>query len=285
MKILALGDFHGKFPERLKKEAKKADLILCAGDFAGDLNITKLLFKYWKQGKIWHEEIGIKKARKLLKKDFNEGIKVLEQINNLNKKTIIIFGNGDYYRSWIFKGSKLKLNPGHYDDIIKRFKNIIYIHKKLIKINDLPIAGHGGYLDITEYLKRKTLKSIHSKKAHLKTLNRYKREEKEVLDLFKKNSNKLKDFIFLAHYPPYKVFDLIKNKESPLYNKHGGFEPYNQVIKKYQPLLYICGHMHEYQGIKKLGKTTIVTTGPAYEGKAALIDIEDKKIKSIKFLR
>lgn len=35
MKILAIGDFHGKFPGKLKKLIKKEnpDLILCTGDF------------------------------------------------------------------------------------------------------------------------------------------------------------------------------------------------------------------------------------------------------------
>jgi Icc-related predicted phosphoesterase len=70
-----------------------------------------------------------------------------------------------------------------------------------------------------------------------------------------------------------------------MYNRHAGFEPYNKVIKKYRPLLAICGHMHEYQGIKKLGRTTVIATGAAFQGKAALIDIEGQKIKSIKFLK
>jgi predicted phosphodiesterase len=35
MKILAIGDFHGKFPAKLKKEARKVDLILSTGDYAG----------------------------------------------------------------------------------------------------------------------------------------------------------------------------------------------------------------------------------------------------------
>ena len=33
MKILAIGDFHGKFPMKLKKLAKSADLIVSVGDY------------------------------------------------------------------------------------------------------------------------------------------------------------------------------------------------------------------------------------------------------------
>ena len=45
--------------------------------------------------------------------------------------------------------------------------------------------------------------------------------------------------------------------------------------------------MHEYQGIKKLGRAKIVAVGPAFEGKGAIIEIDDKsknKIK-IKFIK
>jgi Icc-related predicted phosphoesterase len=36
-----------------------------------------------------------------------------------------------------------------------------------------------------------------------------------------------------------------------------------------------------------LGKTLVVNPGPAFEGKAALIDVDEakKKVKSVKFLR
>ena len=43
--------------------------------------------------------------------------------------------------------------------------------------------------------------------------------------------------------------------------KHVGFKGYTEFIKKNKPTLFICGHMHEYQGEKKVGKTMIVATG------------------------
>ena len=37
MKLLAIGDFHGKFPEKLKRkiEKEKPELILANGDYTG----------------------------------------------------------------------------------------------------------------------------------------------------------------------------------------------------------------------------------------------------------
>ena len=43
--------------------------------------------------------------------------------------------------------------------------------------------------------------------------------------------------------------------------------------------------MHEHQGKKKLGKTWIVNTGAAYLGKYAIIEIENGKVKDVKFGR
>ena len=33
MKILAIGDFHGKFPAKLQKLAKSVDLVISIGDY------------------------------------------------------------------------------------------------------------------------------------------------------------------------------------------------------------------------------------------------------------
>ena len=43
--------------------------------------------------------------------------------------------------------------------------------------------------------------------------------------------------------------------------------------------------MHEYQGLKKLGGTSIINVGDGAEGKAAVIEIDEGKVKSVKFIR
>ena len=64
-----------------------------------------------------------------------------------------------------------------------------------------------------------------------------------------------------------------------MYGKHVGWEPYNKIIRKYSPKLALCGHMHEYQGKKMLGKSLVVNPGAASEGKFAMIDSESLKVK------
>ncbi len=280
MKIIALGDFHGKFPDQLKNRIKreKPDLILSTGDYANADKIRKLVFKHWTK-RSWVDAVGRKKAKQLEKEAFNSGMKILSKLNSLNIKTLVIWGNTDFYKRDKYLDSK-EVSPGYFDDKIKKMKNVFLIDRRKAKIKNIDIIGHGGYLDITDYIKNSIDKGKKKKKVRLDRYNKYKK------DLFRLLSNKKpKNFIFLTHYTPYGVFDKVKFRKSPMYGRHAGFEPYNQIIKKYKPLLCICGHMHEYQGVKKLGKTAIIATGPAYEGKAALIDMEKDKIKSIKFLR
>lgn len=280
IKILAIGDFHGKFPEKLKKIAKSKDidLVIALGDYANADKIRKLIFKNW-TNKHWYEVVGIKKARKMEKDSFNSGLKILKELNSLNKKVFLIWGNTDFYKDYRFSESPIFM-PGFYNDRIKKMKNLIILDKKKKTVRDLDLIGHGGYLDVTEYIKKSF---DEDRKSFERRLKRYKEDERRLKKLlFKSNLNK--DFIFFIHYTPYGFFDKITAKKNPMYGKNVGWMPYNNAIKKYKPKLVVCGHMHEYQRKKKLGKSLVINPGPASEGKAAIIHLKEKDIK-IRFIK
>ena len=278
MKILAIGDFHGKFPEKLKKEAEKVDVILSPGDFANADKIRKIIFKHWTDKK-WFEVVGLRKAKALEKESFNSGLDVLKELNKIGKKVYFVWGNTDFYKDASIKDD---ISPGEYNDNIRKMENVISVDRRKKKIDGLEIVGHGGYVDVTQYIKDRM---DADEKRHKERLKRYNKTREKLFDIFDNKPDK--DFIFLIHYSPYGVFDKVKYKGSPMNGKHVGFEPYNWIIKKYKPLLVISGHMHEYQGVKRMGRSLIVNPGPAFEGKAAVIDVdeENKKIKSVRFVR
>jgi len=60
------------------------------------------------------------------------------------------------------------------------------------------------------------------------------------------------------------------------YKSHKGSFLTREMIKKYQPLICISGHIHESYGIKKLGKTIVINSGAAYEKRYAVIEINGK---------
>ena len=70
MKILAIGDFHGKFPQKFENVAKKENinLILSTGDYRAFLNGAPCLKKCSKQEK-WEKRhlARILSAKKIIK--------------------------------------------------------------------------------------------------------------------------------------------------------------------------------------------------------------------------
>jgi len=280
MKILAIGDFHGKFPEKLKKSIKKEDFdfILCTGDFPDAAKIRKLIFKHWTSGPWWQNK-GLKKARKMEKNCFDSGLKIIKKLDSVGKKAYTVWGNSDFYENFeeLKKSMPVPLYPGDYDRNIKKLKNIFSVDRNRVIENGTEIIGYGGYVDVTDYIMHPIDKT---KRKQLARLKRYRKDEKVLKKLFLKRKPQ-KNFIFLIHYAPYGVMDRVRLKSSPMHNKHVGWMPYNDIIKKYQPPICICGHMHEYQGKCRMGKTLVVNPGPAYEGKYAIIEI-NKKIR-VKF--
>jgi Icc-related predicted phosphoesterase len=283
MKFLALGDFHGKFPAKLRNiaKSKEIDSIIFLGDSANADKIRKMIFKNWTD-KPWYEIVGMKKARQLEKESFNSGLKILKILNSFNKPVYLIWGNTDFYKDYTTSEPPV-IMPGFYDKEIRKMKNIILTDRKDRKLNNLEIIGYGGYLDVTEFINHPIDKDKEKQKRRLK---RYMNDTRKLRELFLKYKPG-KNFIFLTHYTPYGIFDKVNFKQSPMHGKHVGWLPYNDVIKKYHPLLVLCGHMHEYQGAKKLGKTTIINPGPASNGKAAVIEINDetKGIEKIRFVK
>ena len=276
MKILAVGDFHGKFPNKLKKEAKKADIILCTGDLGGSDKLLGVIFKYFRQN--WWEKIGLKKAKKYVLEDYNAGKKIINELNKLKKPVYIIPGNWDFTS----KG-KVERTAGFdlvsYPNLIRKKKNLKYWNRGLKKIKGLKILAFGGQVTAGAYLEKG---GFFKGKKRDREVKRNKKETKQILSYGKKDI----DLLF-AHYTPYGYFDVVKFKgENPMNGKHVGFKGYTEYIKKFQPKLFICGHMHEYQGMKKLGKTKIIATGSAKQGKAVMLDFDEKNnIKKIRFIK
>ncbi len=103
MKILAFTDLHGSLEslKKVEKKAKNCDLIICTGDFTVFSRHTK---------------------------------KILEQINKLPKKVILIHGNHE--------------DEEQISALCLRLKNIEFIHKKIMEVlvdgKKYTLIGYGG---------------------------------------------------------------------------------------------------------------------------------------------
>lgn len=272
VKILVLGDFHGKVHPNLKKIKEDYDIILCTGDFADTTKLRELEFKYWdylKKGKTLEKIWGKKKYAKIIQLAIISMKSPLKFLESLNKPVYTIYGNSDF----LSKDNK-KFEKNCLDYLCKNLK-ITLIKTGYASAHGVTIAGFSGYRGpVTKKglvkIDRKTEQEV--KKTNLNWNIRLKTLFKEI---------SCEEVIFLAHDVPKGIFDKVNNKSSPLNGKHVGDEYFTKYILKYKPKLFVCGHMHEYQGFKRLGRTLVINPGPAYEGKAAIIDYPNK----IKFIK
>ena len=79
-------------------------------------------------------------------------------------------------------------------------------------------------------------------------------------------------------YPPKPVFD---KGQAVMFG--AGSTAIRSAIEKYQPLVDLCGHIHESRGTTKIGRTLVINPGSEYpEGvlRGAIVNIGDKKVLS-----
>ena len=290
MKILAIGDFQGVFPTKLKKKISKKefDLVIGIGDYAGikeGYPYVRDMFKRSKSGKerISPEEFfGKEKLKKLEKKDFEAGKKILSELNKMKEPVIAIFGNTD--DGWYeYPGSKMKWAEKKKLRYLKRLKNMRFITYAKKKIRGITFVGFGGYMDIAAYFRKNTFPE---EKQHIPARKkRHAKIRKKLFDLLKEAYRKKGNKAFVFHYPPKGIFDIIKDKKNPMDKESAGIDFFREAIKKYKPTFVLCGHMAEYEGMKKLYGVPIINPGAAHEGRAVIIEIDKGKIKKIKFIK
>lgn len=281
MKILVFGDFQGLFPQKLKNRIKKEefDLIVGVGDYAGIRDFKPFLHDMFKRIKnnrqvISGEEFfGEKKYKALEKKDIEAGKKILNEINLIGKPAILISGNtdNDFY-NYPFENNNIKIKKG-ISRFLRNLHNIKNITYSKTKFKGELFFGFGGYMEPVVNFE----KSDFNNRERL--ARRKKRNERSRKNLFSRLKKVRSDFIMILHYPPYGVFDIIKEKGNASHGKSAGVKIFTEAIKKYKPKLVFCGHMHEYRGMKKLHGVPVINPGDAEEGKAAIVEIIDKKIK------
>ncbi len=285
MKILAIGDFHGKLPNKLMKKIKKEkiDLIISVGDYPS-FSLKKVFFKHsWGRSKQIWEIIGKKKTKEALKKDWGNGEKVLMKLESLKVPVLTTIGNYegmiadsfDINRTYLKDAKRWKwYEQDFFADALKKFKKIKRIDYTYAKVNELIFIGGYGHT-IPGRVKSKNFKKYKAKLDKL--FKRFRKENREG------------KVIFVFHNMPYNCMDKIRDKDAPegAYGEHYGSKLTRRIIEQHKPILGIGGHMHENQGKRKIGKTTVINNGAAFENKATIIDFDEEKgrIRKIKFLK
>ncbi|MCD6367715.1 MAG: metallophosphoesterase [Candidatus Aenigmarchaeota archaeon] len=282
MRILAMGDFHGTVPWGLKTFVKrnKVDLVLSPGDFYGDRahELGPILRKH--RNNIKRNKYGIRnldgleklvskrKLMKLIKNFSNSGKEVLEYLNEIGLPVIIVKGNVDNQKS----GLTVTSSKYPIEDLVKEFSNIEMLEYEVIEFGEYKIVGFGAKFP---FLCKDNLRGYESDIRN--NILNLRREEKKRLKLLVKDGPERT--IILSHNPPGNTkLDKINAPSNPWHGRHVGDDILRSVIEKYQPLLNVCGHMHESQGKIRVGKTLVVNSGYGKKGEFAVLDLKGKKI-------
>jgi Icc-related predicted phosphoesterase len=285
MRFLAIGDFHGKFQKKWEKLIKKEkiDLVVSNGDYI-PFSLAKVFFKHvYGQDKIelW-DVVGKRKYKEQNAKDVASGESVVKKMNNLPVPVVTVTGNNDRtkwpeaikegYYTRVRKKWKW-INQDFFTPVIAKYDNVNNIDYSSWKFGDYVFVGMANT-------------SFPGKVKN----NNYKRMRRWLEMLFMKHGkeNRSRKLIFLSHNVPYNTrLDKITSKgaHKKAKGKHYGSKLVRRIIDKHQPLLHIGGHIHESLGKQKVGKTLCVNPGAAHEGKAAIVDISERGVINVKFVR
>jgi Icc-related predicted phosphoesterase len=304
VKILVIGDLHGRMPNIYFKEF---DCIVCVGDVCDDRDFLSYIHKWFKliiedtktnvdYRDLIIEDVGEKGLKKFEENSLKKGRKVLEYLDSFGKPVFFIPGNWDQsygetrikdseknsynkIKFWIDLWSGKKTNSF----LIKGLKNVRDCQDKTFDFSGLNFLGYGLCNAPEEFIERAKKQKLSKDKFRIIEKSSYKLYN-WIVEKYK-NRNKKFPVIFLSHNVPHNTkLDLILNKKSPRYKTHAGSKFARKFCLKYNPLLCIGGHMHEHFGKDKLGKTVVVNAGYGKDAQV-LIDVDEKrgKVRKIKF--
>jgi len=105
--------------------------------------------------------------------------------------------------------------------------------------------------------------------------------KKTPLEKWEGDLNEIKENILKNNLQKYevKVLEEFAKLKYPLNGKHVGDEIIREFIERYQPRIAVCGHMHETQGVDKIGKTLVINVGYGRVGQFLILDIDGDNIK------
>lgn len=305
MKILVVGDLHGTMP---KIYFKDFDYIVQVGDVCSDKGMRPFYKKWFVLAKkvgvdnlptfedFVNQEFGSREYKRVMKESLVEGRKILKFLNSLGKPIFFIPGNWDqsygyskikdmdkndynYVKTWIDwylgRRSNKKLVGG--------LKNVYDLQFGLYSDENVNVLGYGnisGPDDFSKRLKRYNLTDPQKEKVK----NLSKEFPNRLNKLFLKRNKKV-PLIFVSHNIPYGVMDIIKDKKSYAHNKHAGSFIARSFCLKKKPLVCLGGHIHNYYGKRKLGRTLVINSGFGRDAQV-LIDIDEKKrkIRKVQFV-
>jgi Icc-related predicted phosphoesterase len=143
------------------------------------------------------------------------------------------------------------------ESLLEYFPNISPLHLKQVTIGCTPFVGVSGCIPIP----------FRSRICFNQAL-----VIKKLKSLIKSNS------VLVAHPPPWGTLDKVLSRF------HAGCRSLTKVIKMCQPMIMICGHIHESPGSVLIEKTLVINCSLGRKHAGAMIELNDKNNLKVEML-
>jgi Icc-related predicted phosphoesterase len=255
MKICAIGDPHGNLHKIKQINLSDINLILLTGDLGSSSLMRKMAFDNIERKKQGLSEIKYtsNQKKKAFMQAYNSTIKIVKYLKKF-APVFIIFGNVESSNYETRKQShKIGATLPYLSNELNAMSNVRVINNRVANFEGVRIGGLEYFFDTTWVQEFKPS----NYNRNLSIAKKQTDKTKKVLRWF----NSLN--ILVCHQPPYGILDKVTAKYAPKHwqGKHAGSKAILQYIKSKSPQYVFCGHIHESQGMKKIGKTKIYNLG------------------------
>ena len=259
MKILAIGDPHGDLKKLKDISMKGVDLILLTGDLSKATLARKRFFENIERNKEGLSELEdtIEFEVKCYMESYSSAIAVLKYCSRF-APVYFISGNADpsTRRRVRMLSKKIGEELPYFVSEIKKMNNVLAINNRVVNFNGVRIGGLEYFID-TNWVKEFKPNNYHER------MIRARRQSDKARGILKWFSSYNLD-ILLHHQPPYGFLDEVGGAAPKHWHgKHAGSKIILDYLKRKQPKYSFCGHIHEGEGKKKIGKTEVYNLGVA----------------------
>jgi len=256
MKILAIGDPHGSLDRVKKIPTEDVDLILLTRDLGSASLMRKMAFENVERTNKGLEE---KEFSNLMKKRafmeaYSSSMKVVKYLAR-KAPVYTIFGNVESRNHETRKESKeISYELPFLTDNLNAISNVRVINNRIANFEGVRIGGLDYFID-TNWVRNFKPSNYQDR---MKSAKKDSDKARKVLKRF----NDLD--ILVCHQPPFGILDKV-GAPAPKHwhGKHAGSKIILDYINKKQPDYVFCGHIHEGEGSKKVGKSQVYNLGVA----------------------
>ncbi len=255
-RILTIGDPHGRLDLLRRIPKRNIDLILLTGDLGKADFARNRYFENVERKKkgLLELEYTPEDEKKSYMEIYDSSMAVLRYLSKF-APVWFIFGNVEP----TIKRTKQKIKDcgeevPYFVHDARAIEGVRIINNTLANFNGVRIGGLEFFLDTNWVQDFKP-------SDYRKRMSGAKKQTDRAAEILKRFGKYDLD-ILLHHQPPYGVLDKVGgHAPKHWHGKHAGSRVIRKFIDRYQPAYAFCGHIHEGEGKKKLGKTEVHNLG------------------------